>query len=380
MKIIQLTTDNRQHHRRFDVEQPYFGTAPEALLQGFASIKDTEVHVIACSSRKMNAPEKLADNIWFHQPIVPKLGWGKSLYLGCAYKVRKLIRSIKPDIVHGQGTERDCSMEAILSGYSNVMTIHGNMRIHAAREEQKGVHFYKVAAALETFCLKRTDGVVAISNYTRDLVSPLCEKTWLLPNAADLRYFDIILDPPAIPRILFVGSLGKRKNPSGLLEACKPFLEANLCTLDFAGEGGDDEYSRDFQSKLASTQGASLLGFIDRDALAVELSKTTILALPTFEDNCPMVVLEAMAAGVPVIAANVGGVPDLIEHGVDGLLFSHDISGELNRMIGALLTNSSLRGELGKAGKETAIKRFHPKVIASSHMDIYNEVISSRSK
>ncbi len=375
MKIVQLTTDNRNHHGRHDVEEPYFGTAPEGLFQGFAEIPEVEVHVISCTSRPMAAPEKLAPNIFFHQPVVPKLGWGRSLFLGCAWATRGMIRKINPDIVHGQGTERDCSMEAVLSGYPNVMTIHGNMRVHATRKEQKGIHYYKVAAALEGWCLKRTDGVVAISDYTRSLVEPLNRNTWLLPNAADKRYFDIVNTPPAVPRILFVGSLGERKNSLGLVEACEPVLRAGRCTLAFAGEGHPSPYNDALTRLISSLPGVEMLGFIGRDELARELALSTMLVLPTFEDNCPMVVLEAMAAGVPVAASAVGGIPDLILHEKDGLLFDPSAAGAVRAAISRLLDEPDLRERLSRAGKETALHRFHPRIVAAEHIRIYQEVL-----
>jgi len=63
-----------------------------------------------------------------------------------------------------------------------------------------------------------------------------------------------------------------------------------------------------------------LSGFASRTDLKAHLRQATLLALPSLEENCPMVVLEAMAAGVPVVAARVGGVPDLIEEGKTGIL------------------------------------------------------------
>jgi hypothetical protein len=74
MKIAVLTTDNREH-RKYEVACPYFGPAIEALLQGLANIPELEIHVVSCTQRPMQSPEKLAENIWFHLLDVPKIGW-----------------------------------------------------------------------------------------------------------------------------------------------------------------------------------------------------------------------------------------------------------------------------------------------------------------
>lgn len=377
MRVAVLTTDNREQFGHRDLDQPYFGTAPDGLFQGFSELPDeVEVHVISCARETMPSPEKLADNIHFHQPIVPHSGWGRTAFLGCALAVRKLLKELDPDIVHGQGTERDCSMNAVLSGIPNVLTIHGNMRVHAARPEQKGNHYYKLAAALEWFCLKRTDGVVAISTYTRRLVDGLATRSWLLPNAADRRFFGIQLTPPAIPRILFVGSIDERKNPLGLLKACKPMLEQGLCTLAMAGNfHARSSYGSDVMEAVRNTPGVEMLGLLDRDRLAAEFAASSFLVLPTFEDNCPMVVLEAMAAGLPVAASAVGGVPDLIDHGSDGLLFDPHMPETIAAAALQLATDAALRTAMGANALKKARERFHPRIIAMRHLEIYREVL-----
>jgi glycosyltransferase involved in cell wall biosynthesis len=377
MKVVQITTDNRNQFGNFELESPVFGTAPTGLLDGFEHLgSEVEVHVVSCTRRPMRNPSKLADNVWFHQPAVPHLGWGRSAFLGCAWGVRKLLREIKPDIVHGQGTERDCAMAAVLSGFPNVLTIHGNMRVHAARPEQHGNKYYKMAALLETFCLKRTHGVVAISSYTEELVKDLTPKTWLLPNAVDRRFFEVQPAQPELPRILFVGSLDPRKNPLGLLQSCAPMLRAGQCTLALAGQfHAESAYGKEVVELIESLPGISLLGFLDRDALASEFSRSTLLVLPTFEDNCPMVVLEAMAAGIPVAASRVGGVPDLIDHEKDGLMFDPHDPSDLRACLARLVKEPETRARLGAAGRITARESFHPKIIAAAHLEIYREVL-----
>lgn len=376
MRIVQITTDNRNYYGGHSLPEPYFGTAPTGLLDGFTGMPGVEIHLISCASVKMTVPTKLADNIWFHQPYVPKLGWGRTLFAGCVLATRKLLKEINPDIVHGQGTERDCALSAVLSGYPNVLTIHGNMRVHASRGENRGRPYYKLAAFLEGYCLKRTGGVVAISRYTEDLVKDLTPRTWLLPNAVDRRFFNITPEPQAVPRILFVGSIDERKNPLGLLRACEPLLRAGECTLTFAGQSNaSSPYVQEFLKAAAAIPGVELTGFIGRDELGAQFGRSTLLVLPTFEDNCPMVVLEAMAAGLPVAASRVGGVPDLITHELDGLMFDPNNPADVKACIERLVKEPETRARLGAAGRFTAQERFHPKVIAAAHLEIYREVL-----
>src|SRR4051812_31056540 len=101
MRIAILTTDNREHQRTYQETVPRFGPAIEALLQGLAELAELEIHVVACTQRPMVAPEKLSPNTWFHLLHVPKIGWLRTGYNGCIRALRRKLREIEPDIVHG---------------------------------------------------------------------------------------------------------------------------------------------------------------------------------------------------------------------------------------------------------------------------------------
>src|SRR5208337_5466639 len=125
--------------------------APEALIEGFALTPGLEVHVVSCTRQPMKSPEKLAENIWFHSLHAPKIGWMRTGYQGTIRATRKALRSIGPDIVHGQGTELNCGMDAVRSGFPNVLTIHGNMAEMARLFKARIGSFQWLAARLENF-------------------------------------------------------------------------------------------------------------------------------------------------------------------------------------------------------------------------------------
>ena len=104
------------------------------------------------------------------------------------------------------------------------------------------------------------------------------------------------------------------------------------------------------------------------------------LVLPTLEDNCPMVVLEAMAAGVPVVASRVGGIPDLVENGKTGLLFDPRNGDDMSAAIAKLLAEPELGRTLAAEAKRQAQERFHPLVVARRHVEIYREMLKDHPK
>jgi glycosyltransferase involved in cell wall biosynthesis len=382
MKIAILTTDNREPFREYHKTKPWFGTAPEALLQGFAQMPEMEVHVLSCTQQRMAvSPEKLAGNIFFHSLHVPKIGWLRTLYQGCIRAVRKKLHEIQPDMVHGQGTEREAALSAVFSGFPNVLTIHGNMRLVAKLNPAPPFSYYWLAARLEAFSLRRTRGVVCITNYTREAVGSLAQKTWLVPNAVDQSFFDVQpeINPAAPAVILCVGVVCERKNQNAFIRALDPVAAKRKIRAVFLGLASrDDAYGGDFFELLRTRPWCEHYGFVDRDQLKIWLRETTLLALPSLEDNCPMTVLEAAAAGVPVVAADVGGVPDLIEDKKTGLLCNPHEAASMNGAVEEILANPDFARALTVAAKRSAQERFHPLIVARRHLEIYREVLGDK--
>jgi len=378
VKIALLTTDNREPHKRYDLTAPYFGTAPEALLKGFEFLGEPTVHVVACTRQPMRSPEKLAPNIWFHSLVVPRIGWIRTGYQGCIRAVRKKLREIRPDIVHGQGTEGDCSISAIFSGLPNVITIHGNMRLIEQINKPKRFSHEWITARLEGFTIPRSQGVVCITRYTQKAVSDLARRTWVVPNAVHPAFFDVPHEAPANqpPRILCVGHVWLRKNQNDFIRALDPLAAKVPFKLVFLGQVTPGRsYGEEFLELIRTRPWCEHLGFADREQLMAHLRSASLLALPSLEDNCPMTVLEAMAAGVPVMAANVGGVPDLVQDGETGWLCNPLDAASMRGAIERAISDPTQAAAIAARAKERARQLFHPEPVARRHVEIYQEVL-----
>jgi glycosyltransferase involved in cell wall biosynthesis len=378
MKVALLTTEGREHFKRYEEHTPWFGTAPQALLEGFKTMpKEIEVHVISCLQKTpISSSEKLADNIYYHGLHVPNIGWMKTGYQGCIRTVRRKLREIQPDIVHGQGTERDCAMCAVYSGYPNVLTIHGNIRLVAKVLGAKPFTYYWFASILERHCLRRTYGVVAISSYTASNISSYARRLWLLPNAVHPSFFTVRRRPDLPPRILCPANIGTRKNQLGLIKSLDAFAKETSFRLIFAGGGSDaDPYFQKFKNMIRQRDWCEYRGPLDRAALQNEMALASVGVLPSFEENCPMVVLEAAACGLPFAASRVGGIPDLIEHGVTGLLFDPSSHEDMRTAISRMLSEEKLRQELAENARQDCKVRFAPESVAREHVNIYKAVL-----
>jgi len=390
MRLALLTTDNRENYRRYELEKPYFGTAPEGLIEGFSKVPDLEVHVISCTQKAMVSPSKLAENVWFHSLCVPKIGWLKSGYLGCARSIGKKLESINPDLIHAQGTERDCAMSAVLSNYPKLLTIHGNLRLIHKQVGFRPFSAIWFQSILEGIVVPRFDGIICITNYTREAVAPEVKRTWVVPNAVDPSFLELGQQRvssgssrpstpdarPQCPIILVVANIDPRKNQINFLQSLDTLSQSERFEVRFFGNCGSDAYGLEFLSLVKERTWCSYGGMIGREELRKEFSCATILALPTLEDNCPMVVLEAMAAGVPVMASKVGGVPDLIDGSSTGLFCDPQDPKSFSIGVQRLLGDRDFAHQMACTAFHEAMNRFHPKVIAEKHLEIYREVLT----
>jgi glycosyltransferase involved in cell wall biosynthesis len=381
MVIALLTTDNREDFREYHKEQPWFGPAPQALLQGFESLPECRVHVVSCAQQPVASPEKLAPSIWFHSLQVPKIGWMRTGYQGCIRACRKKLREIEPDIVHGQGTERDCAMSASLSGFPNVVTIHGNMAELARVFHTKPFTYPWLAARFEAFALRRTSGVFCNSAYTEHLVAPRAQRVWRVANPIRELFFAIprTAAPSSESVITNIGVISPRKRQLELLDVAARLQSRGLkFRFDFVGAcDANTDYGRRFMERVAVLKNCvRYVGTMNTADLIAQLDASSALVHFPMEEAFGLVVCEALARGLKFFGASTGGIIDIAD-GLPGaeLLDVNDWNGLEN----ALASWISAGAPRPPSVVATIRERFHPSAIARQHVSIYRELLSTRS-
>jgi glycosyltransferase involved in cell wall biosynthesis len=166
-----------------------------------------------------------------------------------------------------------------------------------------------------------------------------------------------------------VGNLEYWKGVDVLVEACGRL--GNRIRLEVYGDGS-------LRTELERTAGrlgidAHFHGWVED--VPELLSRLDVFTLPSRAENAPLVVLEAMASGVPVVAARVGGVPELVEDGDSGLLVEPENVDALTRAIDSLARSPSLRARLGQRGRDRVATDFRPEDAAKSLVALYEQVI-----
>jgi glycosyltransferase involved in cell wall biosynthesis len=104
------------------------------------------------------------------------------------------------------------------------------------------------------------------------------------------------------------------------------------------------------------------------------------MVLASVEDNCPMVVLEAMAAGLPVAATRAGGIPELIEDGKTGLLMDLADGRQMQEVVKCLCDDLERLGAMGAAARRVAELRHHPDRVAERHVELYRSLMKHPRK
>jgi glycosyltransferase involved in cell wall biosynthesis len=383
MRIGLLTTDNREHFKDYSAAEPCFGTAPEALLQGFAFLPEAEVHVVSCTRERMKSPEKLAPNIFFHSLYVPKIGWMCTAYQGCIQAARNKLRTIQPHIVHGQGTERDCAISATFSGFPSVVTIHGNMAELARLFRMRVGSFGWLAARLENLTLRRTAGVFCNSEYTEQLVRFRARRTWRVPNAIREQFFAAVARPAAASKctLLNVGVISPRKRQVELLEVARALRQQGLeFEFQFIGQAHPgNEYAAAFLKMIEPMEKdgyARYLGPKSTSELIKCMDNARALVHFPSEEAFGLVVAEALARELKFFGARTGGIMDIANGAPGAELFKGDdwrgLSSAIARWIRGGFPQPCNATELMRA-------RYHPEVIARRHLEIYREVLKSDS-
>jgi len=119
----------------------------------------------------------------------------------------------------------------------------------------------------------------------------------------------------------------------------------------------------------------SLLGKINTEQVLRELATASVFTLVSLEENSPMGIEEAMAAGVPVVTSNRCGMPYMVRHGESGFLVDPHDPHDIARRLRQVLESDELRRSMGTKGKEIALDRFHPAKVAARTREVYVQAI-----
>jgi glycosyltransferase involved in cell wall biosynthesis len=198
----------------------------------------------------------------------------------------------------------------------------------------------------------------------------------VIPNGIDLEPF--AGEPqPREGRMVFIGRLRSPKRVDLALEALRQVREAvPAATLDVVGDGPLRAGLEQLAGRLGVSDRVRFLG--TRTDLPLLLRDAQCFVLASDSEGCPLSVLEAMAAGVPVVATSVGGVPELVVDGETGTLARPGDATELAVALRGVLSAPERARTLGENGRERARRLFSRERMIQDTCALYDEIAAGR--
>lgn len=211
------------------------------------------------------------------------------------------------------------------------------------------------------------------------------KKIYAIPNPLDISLFKPtekmsarrILKLPSDKKLILIGAMNlkdKRKGFRFLIEALDIINRLNSKSnkqIELVVFGKLDENSLD---KIPFK--VHQLGKLKtEDKILMAYNSADVYVAPSLEDNLPNTIMEAMACGVPVVAFNVGGIPDMIDHMQNGILAEIKSSEDLAKGINLLLEDKELREKFSAASREKVVNNFNQKLVAEKYLEVYKSIL-----
>ena len=303
-----------------------------------------------------------------------------TLYWRQKRRLRELIRHYQPTVIHAQGTDV-AGFLAIGCGLPAVVTVHGILGECAKFQTDLATKARAKLASLltERRTIRRATDLIAISPYvTRYYQSEISGRVHEIPNAVAWNFFQVVRTPQR-GRVLFAGRIANGKGLLELLRAVagNPDVVRKLVLAGAAPDIAYERLVRNETQRLGLANRVEFAGLLSERNLLKEFGLAEVLVLPSYQETAPMVVQQAMASGLAVIATRVGGIPFQIEHDVTGLLFEPGDVGELTRLIERIGNEPTLSRRLGNAAKEMAVAKYDAEGVARATLTVYQSMFSS---
>lgn len=279
------------------------------------------------------------------------------------------IQCRKVDIIHAHWTMAGFIAVIIskLLRKKVVVTVHGTDIDKAGKGWMNLVNSYTLSNA---------DAVISVSNYLANQVSKRykdVKNIYVIPDGIILgKYKERKKILKLQGKIIFIGRLHPSKGVDILLNALKELnKKLPAASLSIIGSGESESSLKNLASKLALEKKVVFIGERARSKMPTLLSKADILILPSRREGFGLVLIEAMAAGLPVIGSDIGGISDIIQEGYSGFKFPVGDYKKLSSLAYMLLTNKDQYKKLSLNARTLAKKKFSINLVAEKHLDLY---------
>ncbi|WJR81445.1 glycosyltransferase family 4 protein [Bradyrhizobium sp. NP1] len=291
-------------------------------------------------------------------------------------RFQRLIRRLRPDVLHGHGAKAGAFIR--LRGASKdtirVYTPHGGS-LHYPPNTVKG----QIYSRLERTLINNTDLFLFESVFARDtLLRTIGTPNGLVRcvfNGVTANEFDPITPAQDATDVVYVGEFRHIKGTDLLIDAvARLHADGKPVTLTLAGDGEETEALKAQVARLGLAEAVRFIGHVKPRH---GFSKGRLLVVPSRGDSMPYVVIEAGAAGVPMVAAKIGGIPEIFGTQTEAL-FAPGIAGAMADAIEIAMENPEAARERARSLRERIFLHFSQKAMVEGVLAAYREAFAQR--
>lgn len=366
-RVLYLTTDSKMGGTErviYNLARAFHGT-------------DFDVHAAS-----LKGPGELQSLLAMAGVPATNLNMTSRLDIPVIARLRRLIREFKPDLLctylfHANHLGRIIGR---LSGVPRIITVQES--VDAWRRWPHNLVDRVTSRLVDRFIANS----MAVRQRFHEFSGVATDRVEVIHNGIDLEPFrapdshrraavreDLGLGDDEVAFIT-VAHVNPYKGHGHLVEAAADIVKTHpQARWLFVGSGRADEGVRKQIQGSGLQEQVRMLGV--RNDVPDLLNAADVFVLPSLWEGCPLSILEAMAAGLPVIASHVGGVPELVRQGESGLLAGPGKAADLARAMQALLDDAVLRSRMGRQGRVRALAEFGIEHQAARTRDLYNQVL-----
>ena len=291
-------------------------------------------------------------------------------------RFQQLIRQLKPEVLHGHGAKAGAfiRLKTTAKGMIRVYTPHGGS-LHYPLTTLKGNVYARVERAL----MNSTDLFLFESAFARDTY----QRTIGIPkglvrcvfNGVTADEFDPVVKAGDATDLLYVGEFRHIKGADLLIDALARLrADGRPVTLTLAGDGEESENLKVQVQRLGLGDAVRFIGHVKA---RYGFSKGSLLVVPSRGDSMPYVVIEAAAAGIPMVAANVGGIPEIFGSHT-GALFAPNNAAAMADAIETARDDPAASLERARSLRERIFLQFSQKAMVEGVLAGYRDAFANR--
>ena len=317
-----------------------------------------------------------------------RIGVKRLLYMASSFLLLlKLLFEDRLDLIHAHGWDPALvgGLFARIFRVPLVLTVHG---IPRPRGAVSSMTFRVLERVILGLCSFKYSRMVALTNSDKSMLMAFGvsgEAIDVIPNGVDIREFEGIHPgnfrgeygvPAEVFLVLFIGRLHEQKGVEVLLRAAER-LKRNDVHFVVVGSGHREEEYRGLADELEAVN-VLFAGEIGRGKLLNAFASSDVFVLPSLFEGMPYVVLEAMAAGKPVIASRLPGLTEVIREGINGVLFEKGNDEDLAEAILRLKHDREAARKMGEAARRIARDQFNWQKMSIRTIETYWKVLRAK--